>query len=233
MRENPWHLRLPTIEHYQWFHNLIALHEFTLECIKKVNPTGLPDFVKNALSPEIAENLSLLNSLSDVKLETLLDDTLPEDLLGRLEHAIWAIQSVTILHLDKKENAHLKPEINLEEISHQLGTNLANKRWAILKKKYLNHVDSRDILLAMNDTPLSGYPYGNGFLIKRAIKKEIQIELRACPHRVNFHEVLPAADRLCTLQSFWTKGFIKALNPMMSLEHEIKSPRCIQRWHLA
>jgi hypothetical protein len=167
----------------------------------------------------------MLKLLPESVLEDFLDDTHPEDVLRRLEHSIWAVQAIALT-----QNQEKLPNPILEEIATHLGQANVSKRW----KKLINlpSKDLRDILLAINDSPFAGYPHGNGFLIRRALAHDIQIELRACPHQSHYHEIKPVADQLCRLHSSWIKGFIKGLSPKLTVEHVIQSPRCTHRWYL-
>jgi hypothetical protein len=232
MRENPWHLRHPTTEHYQWFKNLVTLHELTQNWLNELQPDRAPDLFTRGLSPEITENLWMLRAISEDNMENLLDDTLPEDLLIRLEHTIWAVQATALVNLQGKTAAQNRPSSEdslLEQISWRLGVAAVESRWQALAAN--GPQDLRDILLAMNDTPFSGYPTGNGFLVRRAITTEIQVELRCCPHRLHYYEVKSVADRLCRLHAQWIRGFAHALNKEVNIEHVVQSPRCIQRWY--
>src|SRR4051794_21413618 len=102
MRENPWHLRAPNTEHYQWFENLVDLHGLTTLWIQEIQSERAPYLMTRGLSAEASENLWMLDSLSERKLESLLDDTSIHDLLCRLEHAVWAAQAWTLKHLLEK-----------------------------------------------------------------------------------------------------------------------------------
>ena len=118
----------------------------------------------------------------------------------------------------------------LEQVAWKQGRARSETIWKKLVAK--GSQDLRDILLALNDSPFSGYPQGDGFLMRRALSHEVQLELRACPHQIHYPEVAPVADRLCRLHAFWMKGFAYAMNPQVSVEHVVQTPRCIQRWYL-
>src|ERR1700744_252004 len=99
MRDYPWHLRLPTTQQYQWFKNLVDLHELTREWLKEIQTDRPAHLLTRGLSPEVSENLWMLDSLSQTEMERLLDDTSPDDTLSRLEHTVWAVQSWTLTHI--------------------------------------------------------------------------------------------------------------------------------------
>jgi hypothetical protein len=231
MRENPWHLRLPTTEHFQWFKNLVTLHELTLAWLQELRLDPSLEPYTRGLNPQVSENLWMLNQLSKKNMSDILDDTLPEDLLGRLEHCIWAVQASTLQILAGKNSENYsnpQKENSLEQISWKFGIAAVEARWPELVRKGCK--DLRDILLAMNDSPFAGYPRGGGFLVRRAIQTEIQLELRACPHQSHYYEVKSVADHLCRLHAYWIRGFAHALNKKVQIEHVVQSPRCLQRW---
>lgn len=230
MRDYPWHLRLPTTQHYQWFRNLVDLHELTLSWLKEMQNDRPSHLLTRGLNPEVFENLWMLDSLSETPIEKLLDDTSPDDMLSRLEHTIWAAQAWTLTHLYSKTTPTNKGALEsvLEQGSWKLGRACADKRWETLTQK--GNQELRDILLALHDSPFSAYPRGESFLVKRAVSSEIQIELRACPHHTHHTEAKPVADRLCRLHAQWMRGFAYGLNSRVSLEHVVQTPRCIQRW---
>jgi hypothetical protein len=237
VREHPWHLRLPTAENYRWFKNLVDLHELTTQWIQEAQ-TDRPSYtMTRGLSREVSENLWMLESLSALQLDQLLDDTLPQDTLGRLEHTIWAVQSWTVTHLYSKTNPNTNSSLDsiLEQACWKLGKACVEARWPQLVKT--QKLPLKNILLALNDSPFSGFPHGEGFLLRRATQNEIQVELRICPHQIHFTEVRPNSDQLCRLHAQWMRGFAYALNHRASLEHVIQGPksipRCIQRWFLS
>jgi hypothetical protein len=230
MREYPWHLRLPTTEHYQRFKNLVQLHELTTGWLQEIQSDKPSYGLSRGYSKEVSENLWMLDSLSNIELDALLDDTSPSDTLNRLEHTIWAVQSWTVSSLNSRSNAPSQKSLEsvLEQISWKQGKECCESRWKTLVES--GPLDPREILLALNDSPFSGYPHSNGFLIKRAISTEVQIELRTCPHQIQFQETRPVADRLCRFHAQWMRGFAYALNSQLSVEHVVKTPRCTQRW---
>ena len=86
MREYPWHQRKALLKHRRWFCNLVDLHGLTQSWMKET------EFHPNGAS-YLTEDLKLLESIPDVRLEQLLDDTAPEDLLARLESAVLSAQA--------------------------------------------------------------------------------------------------------------------------------------------
>jgi predicted ArsR family transcriptional regulator len=168
-------------------------------------------------------------NIMDATLEQFLDDTAPEDVLGRLNHVVWAVQAGTLgIILNSTDS----PEFMdlLEESSWKLGRSCVETRWSALTQK--GSQDLRDIVLALQDSPLSGYPFMNGYLVKRATHKEIQIELESCPHRSQFAELQPVAASLCNLHSHWIRGYTSGLNSKIKVTHEQGPRKCLQRWTL-
>ncbi len=230
MRENSWHLRTPTTEHFQWYRNLIDLNELTLEWQEEL-PHPLPSsFIPPGLSPEVSENRWMLDSLSQTPLESFLDDTSPQDVLYRLERMIWAMQASIVQQIEIQMTPKNGTKIDdaMNQRAWKLGKICAKTRWEnlVVKKSH----DLRDILFALHDSPFAGYPHRDGFLIRRALAQEVQIELKSCPHHIPYPEIKTSADRLCRLHSYWITGFAHTLNPNIHIEHIIQSPRCVQRW---
>ncbi len=228
MREYPWHLRLPTHEHYKRFFYLHHLHELTQSWIREAEVDPPPVHSKGT-SIDVTENLWMLDLIHKGELEVLLDDTSPNDILNRLERTVWAYQSLSLVHLYGRTLPN-KTSLDtiLEQSSWKMGKNYSELQWNSLS--HTGSQDLRDILLALNDSPFAGYPTGDSFLVRRAISTEVQIELRSCPHRVHFPEIRGVEDRLCRLHAHWMRGFGYSLNNRVSVQHLVQSPRCTQRW---
>ena len=250
MQENPWHLRVPTTEHYQWFRNLVDLHRLTEAWRLATNTENLTATIGSHLGRKVQENLWMLDTLLDTNIEQFLDDTLPEDMLGRLEHAVWAVQagilSAIINKSNNKSNAsesHTSeaailsaPALKtlektlLEQSAWNLGRTCVEARWRHLVNQ--GSQDLRSLLLALHDTPFSGYPNSKAFLVRRAVSSEIEVELKSCPHLSQYAEVHSVADSLCNLYTHWMRGFTSALNSKIEVELTQQSGRCLQRWCL-
>jgi hypothetical protein len=175
----------------------------------------------------------MLQDLSQVSFESLLDDTDPQDVLGRLEQTIWAVQAGMIQRLSKQTDLmDSSTALNLlEQVSWKKGRACAEARWGALMKE--GQQELKSVLLAFYDAPYSSYPWGVPFLVKRATTSEVQVELRSCAHQIPYDEVAqvkPIAQVLCYLQAQWMRGFIYALNNQVTIEHQYHSSRCSQRW---
>jgi len=234
-RENPWHLRIPTTEHYQWYKNLVDLHRLTEAWRRETHTEILTAGVGSHLGRKVKESLWMLGSLLDRNIEQFMDDTHPEDLLGRLEHTVWAVQAGTLAAIlastasrTNSTDAAATKKL-LEETSWNLGKSCAETRWS--SQVHQKTWDLRDILLALEDSPFSGYPHSNGFLVKRAIRSEIEIELKVCAHRSRYAQVHPIADELCYFHRHWMRGFTSALNSQIEVEAHSGAERCVQRWY--
>ncbi|MGZ3688760.1 MAG: hypothetical protein ACXVBW_10695 [Bdellovibrionota bacterium] len=234
LRESPWHLRLPSAEHFQWFRNLVDMHEITTQWVRELREDRPEHGLTRGLSREVSENLWMLDSLSQMPMERLLDDTSPSDLLGRLDRTVWAAQAWTLANLfkpakgEKKATASMALESVLEQSCWRLGRACAEKRWPMSAGR--TDADLRRIVLCLQDTPFAGYPRGEGFLVKRLIASEAQLELRSCPHRSLYPEVEPIADALCKFHSHWIRGYAYGLNNRASLDYLPGEPRCTFRW---
>jgi hypothetical protein len=231
MREHPWHLRRATTRHYQWFRNLLDFHGLTNAWLKDLEIDRPPHLLSRGINKQVAENLWMVDLLPERDLETLLDDTYPDDTLGRLEQAIWAVQAFTLSSLlDRASDATRKGAMMsiLEQSSWKHGRECAKSRWPALVGRL--DEDLRKIFQSLQDSPMSHYPHGSAFLLRRAIKAELQVELRACPHRSSFAEVRPVASELCRLHFHWMRGFAYALNSRVSIAQASSDQRCIHVW---
>lgn len=168
------------------------------------------------------------------ELETLLDDSTPEELLSRLEYTIWAMQAWTYSNIFQKTPANERDALRnaLEQSSWKAGRQCGQDRWAKLPKRYRN--DIRDLLRTLQDSPLSGYPHRKAFLILRGTPQVVQLELLSCPHTSPYHEVQAIASPLCELHSHWMRGFLYGIHHQTLLEHIVSSKkggkRCQQVW---
>ena len=231
-RENPWHVRLPKAEHDQWFKNLIDLHELTNHWVRDLKVDRPAHFMPRGLSPEARDHLWILDTLSSAKLEHLLEESHPEELLPQLEKTIWAVQSWTLTHILKDDSKNSNsPLMNLlEQSSWKAGRMNGEARWG--KTKNFGQFDLSAIYFAIQDSPLSGYPRSEAPLVRRATADRVEIELHYCPHQLSISEIRTQEDLLCRMHSHWCRGFVYTLNQRVSVEHSFGTPRCTQRWHL-
>ncbi|OFZ56799.1 MAG: hypothetical protein A2428_12415 [Bdellovibrionales bacterium RIFOXYC1_FULL_54_43] len=229
-KEHAWHLPSSTTKHYQWFRNLADFHDLTLAWIKELQIQRLPHLMTRGQDHDVTQNLWMLDSLSETKIDMLLDDTSPDDVLGRLEHTVWTVQAWTLINLFERTPQAERDALNtvLDLTAWKMGRNLGEKRWSGMPVK--SRQDLRLLFLAMGDSPFGRNPHGEPFLIKRATDSELVFEFHRCPHQVSFPEVQPVADQLCKLHSQWIRGFVYSLNNGISIEDSTGSPRCSHRW---
>jgi hypothetical protein len=213
MRENPWHVRLPVSEHYQWFKLLILNHELTFSWIGEV---------AQPLNPQLGPLISR-------KLEDFLDDTSPTDTLRRLEASIWSNQVQILAACFKKMMFSDEQFLDglLSRASWHAGKEAAKVSWPGLTSLG-DPLDLKAVFHAIYDTPFSGYPELDAFLIRRSLASEVQIELRKCPHhskmtrnsiRDDSIAIEPIIDRLCRYRTQWLRGYVETLNSRVSLEY--------------
>lgn len=241
MREHPWHIRSISAEHEQWYRNLIDLHALTLKWIQDLRLDRLAPahlMKRTAVSDEIVESLWMLESIGPdaTPLPALLDDTYPEDLLGRLERTVWAVQAWTLTNvlgkLSGKEKLSAKNQ--LEQSAWTAGRECAERRWPEIPETCRN--DLRGVLMLLNNSPLSGLPQRSRFLTRRATARELRIELMGCPHQSPFGEVGPVKNELCLMHNQWIRGFSYFIHTQISIDYypvgEEKSEdvRCHQKW---
>ena len=243
MREHPWHIRRPTTRHYEWYEQLRELHQLTSTWLKEFSVTKPPHLLTRGIPETISDSVWMLESLanatgtSSAGLDDLLDDTSPDDLMSRLEHTVWAVQSWTLYYLleqTSQDGGTQALQNQLEQIAWKCGRDSANSRWKDLPARARE--DLRGISATLRSTPMSGFPDNNGFLIRRAIPNELHIEMVCCPHSSVFSEIRPVQDELCALHAHWMRGFVYALNTGISLNYRKKShdnPHCRYHWTLS
>jgi hypothetical protein len=238
-REHPWHERRVGTKQHQWFARMGSLHRLTTawnDALRSQQANALVGHqLTRGLSVEASRNIWMLDSLVSEQIEPLLDDTWPEDVLGRLEHTVWSVQSWTLLSLVERTPASELGALGamLEQVAWKEGRAVAERVWPKLTGSAVGP-DLREVLLALGASLVSGFGLGEDFLVRRALSREIDLELRGCAHRSPYGEVAPAADRLCQLHAQWMRGFAYALNNRAAVDHRIGAgeERCRQRWHL-
>jgi len=232
MREYPWHQRKALLKHHRWFSNLVDFHAITKAWMQenKIDPTG---------ASYLTEDLKMLESQSDVRLEQLLDDTAPEDLLARLEAAVlgaqtWAYRNLFSRLNSGKEAAQGADALRsvLEQTTWKQGKHLAEGRWNRIRPESRN--DLRAIFLTLIDSPVALSFGENAFLLKRGLPDSVDFEFRACPHRLMITEDSREQDALCSLQSAWIRGYLYGMNNLAQLEYTpAKGPEscCSHHWN--
>jgi hypothetical protein len=231
--EQPWHLRRVTAKHEHWFRGLVDWHELTRAWVAELAPADAPKglHVSRGFDPVVAENLWMLESLADARLESLLDDTMPEDTLARLERTVWAAQAYTLVTLLERSREEDQPALysKLESVSWKQGVACAKRRWPA---GLGGDPDLRALWLALGQSPFAPSTLEDSFLLRRAVRADAQLELRRCPHQQPFPEVRPVADLLCQLHTQYLRGFFYELCPPVAVESETATPRCRQKWVL-
>lgn len=233
-REQPWHLRRLSAGHYQWLRNLADQHALTTSWLSELQIERPAHTLTRGLTGDLADDLWGLSSLSAEQAESLLDDTAPEDVLGRLEQAVWSAQAETLRSLYERVSGQgagagqerLVLESVLDHTAWKAGKLCGERRWPAFDPAL--GADMRQILLALADSPFcGGLPLRDAFLVERAIDGELTLELRGCPHQ---REGVQLADALCHIHGHWMRGFAYALNHRISIETGRRGSRCRQRW---
>ncbi|MCM2279524.1 MAG: hypothetical protein NDJ89_15720 [Oligoflexia bacterium] len=234
MREYTWNSRAADHHHHRRFKKLIGLHELTMAWVRELRIERAPHLLARGLSPDVADQLWVLDALdADSRLDPLLDDTAPEDVLGRLERTVWSVQAYTLSRLIEKTSLAEQPALEgaLEQASWKLGRRVAEIRWKELPEEA--RADLRALVPAASGAPFLDVPEGEGLLVKRALRGEAAFEFLACPHRRSqFPDVASIASELCALHAQWLRGFAYGLNHRISAENAPSGARCGQRWRL-
>lgn len=227
----PWNQRTASADERLRFRDLVDLNELTLQWLRELHKES--QVITRGLSASLADELWMLESLKDTSIDSLLDDTRAEDLLGRMHQSIWSIQGWTLEHLIERasKTERVMLDSHLEQIAWKLGRQTGEARFGKMITA-AGPLPLERLPLALWHTPLSGQPRGEGFLVVRAVASEILLELRDCPHRSPYPEVQAVADALCRHHSHWLRGYAYALNHRFAVQLEIGKPRCTHRWSL-
>jgi hypothetical protein len=234
----PWNQRRALLTHHRWFKNLTDFHAVTRSWFEDTQIEKAPyslERLEQMSSVHSAEDFKLLETLPDARLESLLDDTSPEDLLKRLEYSVWTAQAWSLTSLmgrapqSGKHEAEQKLTSVLEQATWKQGRAVAEKKWALAEKQ-----DLRALFLTLVDSPVALSLGEDAFLLRRGLTTELEFEFRACPHFSKYPEVIPVADALCFFHSAWIRGYVYGLNHQVQVEYHPKteSNRCWQRWKL-
>lgn len=233
--EAPWHLRHPLHSHYRRYERLKDLHQMTEAWIVEVQTHRPAHALPRGLSNEIAKDLWMLNTPSDNTLDSLIDDSTPDEVLLRLERTIIAVQAYTLNELiDRSKQPEDRAILDsvLEQRSWKLGKDSAEKKWASITKE--SSEDVGKMMLAFQESSWFG---PTAFLNQRMTRAESSHELLGCPHRSSFNEVQGVVNELCDAYSHWARGFAYGLNPQIKVDtqRDISNPkkvRCTQYWTL-
>ena len=154
-------------------------------------------------------------------LEARLDDTMPGDVIGRLEGTIWSLQSLVLRHyLTLPET-----EARLHLVAQACGQKVARNDWSGFAQT--GEPSLRRLVLT-----LAGTPFANPYLVVRATRSEACIELLQCAHRSAYPEVRDLADSLCVLHGQWLRGFAHGIHPRVEIQSTREHERCRQNWWL-
>ncbi len=240
MREQTWNLRQATTHHFLSFQNLLDFHDLTSSWLKELNIERAPHLLSRGISHHYPESVAMLELLASRELGAFLDDTAPEDILGRLENIVWIVQAWTLKSIlersgdQPQDNATSTLESVLEQTSWKEGRRIGEQRWS--NRTHRGESDLRPLRSALADSPFRGNtfnrPVEDLFILKRALRHEVSLELCACPHRVSVPEVQSVEDLLCRLHGQWMRGFLYALNNQIHVKTEFARPRCTQTWSL-
>jgi hypothetical protein len=235
MLGSAWHQRQTFYEQERRFSQLALLNEITLEWFQVLKMSPLAHPFEGVLSSPTIADIQSLHSLLGLSLADFLDDTCAEEILTRLDHHVWKVQTSTLQALIKKTPVTHQPilENTLEQATWRLGRRMAEQT----AKSIADHTrnDLRVLFRICFESPF--FPMGqSGVLIKRAIPNEVQLELRYCPHQKMSPEMKTVADSLCRIHSQWFRGYIYELNPRISIETKIgnlnEGKRCEHGWQL-
>jgi hypothetical protein len=254
----PWNQRKALLSHHRWFRNLVEFHDITRSWLEDSQSERAAHHLERAPHPQLPEDFRLLNTLPDARLDSLLDDTTPEDLLGRLEYSVWTVQAWTYTTLvarlrrsasaaSSAESPTFEDDLEklhsvFEQSAWKQGRLVAEKRWNSAEKQTLGifHQDLRGLFLTLVDSPVAASQGEDAFLLRRGLPRELEFEFRACPHLSKFSEIAPVANELCRFHSAWIRGYVYGLNHQVQVEYQPCSEahssgsvrHCRQHWRL-
>jgi hypothetical protein len=228
-REYPWHQRKASLKHHRWFKNIVDLHSITQAWLEEVP-------VDQSEDPHLTADILLLESMTDARLEHLLDDTSPQDLLGRLEASIRAVQTWTHSKIFSESKGAETDRLSsvLEQATWKQGRAVAEKRWPRLPEA--SRSDLRILFLTLIDSPMALGLGEDAFLLTHGLSHGLRFEFHACPHAMLFSDIMYSESGICALHSAWVRGYLYALNPKIQMEYfPVPRPnqRCAQHWRLA
>jgi hypothetical protein len=236
MRENPWHFRLTTHQHSRWYRNLLDQHHLTLAWLSELKIDRPEHFLGLSIDVNARNTFEQLESIahqtgSDNGLDQILDDTFPDDSLGRLEQMILLIQSIALKKIFERvpESQQSLLTSQLNQVCWREGRLCALRRWPKLCKE--NPTELRIVFEAFSDNPWRGQGKTNLYLPRRIINTSAEFEMIHCPHTSTNSSVQSVSDILCPLRSDYDRGFIYSLQPKLVVDHSHpKDSRCTVNW---
>lgn len=237
--DTPWNARVAVQSHEAEYRKLSRIHQMTLAWCTAMDLERPPYLTARSLPKDVEADLGLLEGITDGRgaLESLLDDTSPEDVLSRLEKTVWIVQRYSLSRLFEKTGMPRDVLLDhLEQTTFQLGRAAGEADWGDLTDH--DRKDLRPLSRALRDALLASRP--DAWLIRRALPVEVQLELLSCLHREPRVEMENGIRQaLCRLHGHWIRGYAYALNPRSQLEFEapensesdaLHRPGCRYRW---
>lgn len=235
LRSFPWQERTALLKQHQRYENLLEFHTITQSWL---SPLAISKTRRKNQDFHTLLNRPLVNStgIDFPSLDSLLDDTSPEELLDRLEQSVWEVhlEQVQVRLSSTTENSGLQ---TLLKSFFDSGAQFAARRWNVLKEGNPSRQDLRALLFLATNSPLSSRGGEQNFLIRKNLSHEIEFELLACPHLSHFCKKSDSLDSLCALHSEWMRGFLQTMNPRAefhytALNRSQSAGKCRQRWSL-
>ena len=186
MREQPWHTRFAQTEHSIRHQRLSALHRLTVQLAAAV---GLP-----APQP--------LPALADC-----LDDTSPDDSLGRLEAELKRHQAELVHTVQGDERLGNDRQMRLESAAQEAGREFAASHRSL--PRLAEQGDCR--ILADHLRPYCR------FLIRRSTLHELQMERLDCAHCHPALALEARHDWSCAVQAAWLAGYAQTWDPRVHI----------------
>lgn len=196
-----------------------------------VTETDTEHLLARVAAPEVKRVWDSLGTIKNTltQLEPLLQDELPAELVHRIERTVLGFQGAGLgLLLEKTPKSETPALINLlEQSSWRAGKSFAQQEW-----KHTRPLSLTDALSCLRDSPLGAFEGMSRYLVVRATRTDLQLQVRSCAHHSTVPEVKKFAGTLCTLHARWVSGFVHALLPEVHVDHLCGNdgPYCSELW---
>jgi hypothetical protein len=211
------------------FYNSLHYRALWLRCLgQRFTPYAKTDWA-STLS-KVSQNFKQLDNLfpeSQTGMKHILDDTPIESFLTNLYETLQAYEHFFFKEV-ASNSAHPEWKTALEETSMLWGRSLAQEQMKDERMGLSNITSTQQVLLSFQRVLFGGDFLWKPILVRRLAPKELQYELRSCPHR---HPVVgrskDLADLACGLEACVFKGFSQSLLQNLRFKRENRKDYCL------
>lgn len=175
--------------------------------------------LSEGLQRELLTMENLIESRISTSLDALLDDSTPEELLSRLEQTLLTVQAWTLRDVFQRtpKEEHEALRSLLQHSSWKSGRKCGNERWGETRSAEFDE-NLSVIFKACRDNPFAGRAGFPGFIVRRDSRHEVLVDWVHSPFVSPHPDVQSVASELCPLQIQWTRGYVYAINTLVSVE---------------